>query len=265
MYKDAIHEGFTLARYMRSPIIGAALGVVLQRWSGIDPATGRGIALLFGLVYVCERAIVELWKTFLREEDQGKYFIPMQFSLFGVPVQSRLARWGMLLLCLVAIVLAVQGVERAQRAAFDMPHLLVAVLVGSIGGWLTAIGGAWKDAPKEGFEPLKFFRSPLMTAFFALVVSALTDRYLFIAMAAVGYERAAVETYKTFFFPDKPRGKFAGKPVLFPDMLQRRAPFRFLYAGIWAVVLVALGQALFARHDGRAPEALTNSVPARAS
>jgi hypothetical protein len=32
---------------------------------------------------VLERGAIELWKTFLRNEDQGKYFIPMQFAVFG--------------------------------------------------------------------------------------------------------------------------------------------------------------------------------------
>jgi hypothetical protein len=41
-----------------------------------------------------------------------------------------------------------------------------------------------------------------------------------------------------------PRGKFAGKPVHFPDMLRRRQPFIYLYATIWLVVLVALVVAL---------------------
>ena len=44
-------------------------------------------------------------------------------------------------------------------------------------------------------------------------------------MAGLGFTIFTLETYKTFFFPSKPRGKFAGKPILFPDMLRRRQPF----------------------------------------
>ena len=65
-----------------------------------------------------------------------------------------------------------------------------------------------------------------------------------VTLAATGYCVATTETYKTFFFPSVPRGKFAGMPVHFPDMLRRRQPFIFLYAGIWLVVLVALVIAL---------------------
>ena len=36
--------------------------------------------------------------------------------------------------------------------------------VGALGGWYSAFGGAWKDAPIEGFQLFKFFRSPLQAA-----------------------------------------------------------------------------------------------------
>jgi hypothetical protein len=54
---------------------------------------------------------------------------------------------------------------------------------------------------------------------------------------------ATIETYKTFFFPDKPRGKWTGKPVHFPDMLVTRQRFRTVYFGIWAAVIVAFALA----------------------
>jgi hypothetical protein len=56
-------------------------------------------------------------------------------------------------------------------------------------------------------------------------------------MAALGYTIATLETYKTFFFPSKPRGKFAGKPIRFPEMLERRKKFAVLYAGIWVFMI----------------------------
>ena len=48
---------------------------------------------------------------------------------------------------------------------------------------------------------------------------------------------AATETYKTFFFPSKPRGKFAGRPVTFPDMLVRRYWAVPVYVMIWLGVI----------------------------
>ena len=110
--------------------------------------------------------------------------------------------------------------------------------MGSVPGWLSAALGAWKDAPKEGFETFKFFRSPIAATLYAGVAAHFTDSYLAISMAGLGFTIATIETYKTFFFPNKPRGKFAGMPIHHPDMLQKRKGFVPIYASIWAAVLV---------------------------
>ncbi len=155
-------------------------------------------------------------------------------------------------LCLVVIAQLDRGTQGPPSAA---RVALAALAMGAI----VALGGAWKDAPKEGFEPLKFFRSPSMTVLFALLLSRLTDSYLEATVAAIGYERAAAETYKTFFFPSKPRGKFAGKPVLYPEMLTRRRRFVPAYVAIWAAVvasgMLALSNAGRGKPDERPPEA----------
>jgi hypothetical protein len=39
--------------------------------------TAGGRIVLFGFTYVTERGLVELWKGYLREEDQSTHFIPM--------------------------------------------------------------------------------------------------------------------------------------------------------------------------------------------
>ncbi|MEE9182939.1 MAG: hypothetical protein V3U39_00510, partial [Acidimicrobiia bacterium] len=113
-----------------------------------------------------------------------------------------------------------------------------------------AFGGAWKDAPLEGFELRKFFRSPLLALGYAVGLAGLTDDYLLIPIAALGYTVATTETYKTFFFPSVPRGKFAGKPVLYPAILQRRKRFVPLYVAIWVVVLATAMIAILQPHHG---------------
>jgi hypothetical protein len=243
MYKDAIHEGFHLARYFRSVVVGVAAALALEPFVGLDLTTGGGLVVFFGLVYVCERTIVEIWKTFFRDEDQSKYTIPMQFQLLKEPVKNPWLRMGVGTLCLAVVGLAAWTIDGLQGVALPIHPLVAALLVGSVGGWLTAVGGAWKDAPVEGFEGLKFFRSPLMTMSFALLLAPFTDRWLFLAMGALGYERAAVETYKTFIHSDKPRGKFAGKPVVDPSMFARRVKFAYLFAAIWVLVATAYATA----------------------
>jgi hypothetical protein len=79
---------------------------------------------------------------------------------------------------------------------------------------------------------------------YAVLVSLLTDDLVFITMAAEGFVIMTTETYKTFFFPSKPRGKFANKPVVFPEWLRLRQRFVPLYVLIWLVVIGAYGVAV---------------------
>ena len=243
MYKDAPHEGFSRRKFARSPVLGTVLAPVVSAAASLDPRRAGDLVLLFGVIYVLERALAEIYKTFLRQEDQGKYFIPMQLHVLGKVVRSRAARLGAGLLYtagLVGMILIVHGLDRrgAEPQSFAM-----AVLVGGIGGWISALGGAWKDAPSEGFQTLKFFRSPVLASLFAAGLAGLSQSLLLVTLAATGYTIATTETYKTFFFPSKPRGKFAGMPIRFPEMLRRRQRFVPLYIVIWAGVLGAVAGA----------------------
>ena len=244
MFKDSPHEGFTWRRYSRSIVLAGVLALVVQAVARLDLTSAAGLFVLFGVTYVCERACVEFYKTFLREEDQSKYFIPMQFAVKGRVVNDRRKRWlagaGVVSAALVLVI----GVYLLQRADLSLDRTMLLVAVGSLGGWFSAFGGAWKDAPIEGFETLKFFRSPLFAAGYAFILSRFTDSYFLIPLGALGYTIATLETYKTFFFPSKPRGKFAGKPILFPEMLRRRNWFVPVYAAIWLGIVVALILAL---------------------
>jgi hypothetical protein len=242
MYKDAIHEGFTAGRFARSLVVGSAAAILIQWALALPLPDAAALVVLFGLAYAAERGAVEVWKTFVRDEDQSKYAIPMQFNLLGSPVASRGARIvagvayvGIVLVCLAAVARLDGGPPLAAHRV---------ALVGLAVGTIIAVGGAWKDAPTEGFEPLKFFRSPCVTGLLALLLSQLTDSHLQAIVAAVGFERATTETYKTFLFPSKPRGKFAGKPILAPQMLLRRQRFVPAYVAIWMAVLAAGGIAL---------------------
>jgi len=237
MYKDAPHEGFTWTKYFRSTLIALLIAAPIYAVTGYDPGTASGAMMLFGLVYAVERAIAESYKSFFREEDQSKYTIPMQLAVFGRPVESRGARWLVGVAYVAIMVGGVYGLTRAQAAFPQLGTRTWIVILGSLGGWFSAFGGAWKDAPIEGFQIFKFFRSPLMAAGYALVLSFVTDNVAAVVIAAEGFVIATTETYKTFFFPSKPRGKFADKPVLFPDMLRRRRHFVPLYSAIWAGLL----------------------------
>ncbi len=237
MYKDSPHEGFTYRKYFRSILLAGVIGLLLYIVTGLELTRPGGLLLLFGMTYTLERAVTELWKTFFREEDQSKYFIPMQFHIFGRVVDSRPVRWALGVGIAAFLLLLAYGVYRLQFVDHRLPHWLLVAVIGSLGGWLSAFGGAWKDAPIEGFETFKFFRSPGISLFWAILLSRFTDVYLFIGLAAIGFTVATIETYKTFFFPSKPRGKFAGKPILHAEMLERRQRFVPIYAAIWLGII----------------------------
>lgn len=241
MYKDAIHEGFSIARFARSVIVGTTVAILLQVVYALPLPAPGAIVLLFGLAYAAERGLVETWKTFFREEDQAKYFIPMQFQLRDRPVSRRLrALAGIGYASVIGLSLAF--IAHLNDGVLGPPTPARVALIGLAVGMLIAVGGAWKDAPKEGFSILKFFRSPAMTVAFAIILSRFTGDYLHIAVAAMGFERAAAETYKKFCFPSRPPGKFAGMPEHHPAMRRHRRYFAPVYFAI-CVGILALGVA----------------------
>jgi hypothetical protein len=114
------------------------------------------------------------------------------------------------------------------------------VLVGAVGGWLTAAGGAWKDAPVEGFSGWKFLRSPTVATAWAGVLMLFTHDWVALAVGAGGLSVLSIETYKTFFTRGRPPGKFAGKPVRHVAQPQRNR-CRLLHAGSYAGFASAAG------------------------
>jgi len=92
MYKDGLYEGFTTDRFLGSVVLGAMCGVSVHVLLRLPLPDMGSFVVLFGLAYATERGLVEVWKTFLREEDQAKYTIPTRLTVRGVPVESRLVR-----------------------------------------------------------------------------------------------------------------------------------------------------------------------------
>ena len=253
MYKDSPHEGFGWPKYFRSMIVGGIYGPLVWQITGLPVLTATGIFLLWGSTYLVERATLEIWKSFLRTEDQSKYFIPMQLHVFGKVVESKRDRYIAAFFYVGGIVLvgwgliSLWGLYKNGDLAWN-PYVILLFL--SVGGWISAFGGAWKDAPIEGFEWFKFFRSPAVAYFWGWVVANLTDNFVVITLCSIGFTIATIETYKTFFFPSRPRGKFQGKPILFPEMLRKRQNFIPVYVLCWLYVIVAGVLAFLGPHSG---------------
>jgi hypothetical protein len=204
-FKDSPFEGFCRRSFLRSLVLGAGAGLVVAALVGPVPAL-----LLLGLVYAGERLVTEWWKAFLREDPQAGYTIPMRFAVAGRPVDALLPRYATgfaVLLALVALPALVRLVEP------DVPAAWVTVLVGGAGGWATAVGGAWKDAPVEGFSGWKFLRSPAVATGWAMLLRPLADDWLLLVVASGGLSVLVIETYKTFLTGGRPPGKFAGRAV----------------------------------------------------
>jgi len=242
MYKDSPYEGFSLFSYLRSVVAGLVYGPLLTYLFQLDLGIWSNMFLLFGATYSLERITMEAHKSFVRVEDQGKYFIPMQLSAFGKPVENYALRLFFGLLYMLTLVAIAYGVHKLNVKYHNgnlawSPFLII--LVCSVFGWVSAVGGAWKDAPLEGFETFKFFRSPVIAYFFAFVSSLFTSNLLLITMSSIGFTIASIETYKTFGYRDNSPGKFKGKPVTHPEMMTKRKKFIPLFFLIWLLVLVS--------------------------
>jgi len=174
----------------------------------------------------------------------------MQFSVQGNVVKSRTLRLSAGSGYLVGVLGVAYLVYFLQQSGAISNNWVAVLIMGSFGGWISAFGGAWKDAPKEGFETLKFFRSPSMALGYAIMLANFTDNYLYICFGGLGFTIATIETYKTFFFPSRPRGKFSGKEIQFPEWLNKRQYFVPLYITIWVAVIITLIIAFLKPHKG---------------
>ena len=231
-YKDSPFEGFRIWAFVRSVALAALLAVVVEAAYGV--AGRQPAVVLVGLVYALERLTTEGWKLFLRE-DGRHYTIPMRFAVRGRPVAGRTARYccgGACVVVLVTLCLVVAG------AAPALPIWGV-VAVGTVGGWLTAVGGAWKDAPIEGFSGWKFLRSPVVAGAWAVVLLFSTRDLLVLPVAAAGLAVATIETYKTFLTGGRPPGKFEGLPSRSDDDRVREW-CRLVHSGVHVACALAV-------------------------
>jgi hypothetical protein len=204
--------------------------------SGAVPQSS-GLLVAVGLCYTAERLVTEWWKAIIREDPQSAYSIPMRLAVGGRPVDARGPRYVVGVSIAALLVIACLLASRVDPGAARLPWWGTA-LVGGVGGWLTAIGGAWKDAPIEGFQRVKFFRSPAVATIWACLLLPFTASLPVLALAAGGWSVVSIETYKTFLAGGPP-GKFAGQAVRF-DVERVRARCRAIHAVLYAVLISVL-------------------------
>ena len=239
-FKDSPFEGFRPASFARSVVLGVLASLLVGLTTDLEST--KSVLVLIGLCYALERLATEWWKSVVREDDQDAYSIPMRLALHGRPIDDRSRRYALGAAIAAGLVVTCWATRGLQSILPPLPVWGV-VLIAGAGGWLTAVGGAWKDAPVEGFSGWKFLRSPAVATLWALVLCRFTGDWVLLAVAAAGWSVISIETYKTFLTGGRPPGKFADKPVRFVAD-EARETCRAVHVAVYGVLALSLGNAL---------------------
>lgn len=238
-YKDAPFEGFRPRSYLRTVLLATVISLSLALWPGYTLSGDSHVVAVIGVVYALERLTTEWWKAILRNEDQSVYTIPMRLGFGGKPVDRSGIRYSVGAAVILGIVGVGLGIVQLQHTFAQAPAWLIVPTVGAAGGWATAVGGAWKDAPIEGFSGWKFLRSPVVATAWAIPLSLLASNWVILLLASGGFAVASIETYKTFFTGGKAPGKFADRPLRHHLPKARRRLGR-LHATLWGALGLCL-------------------------
>lgn len=230
-FKDCPYEGFKKITFWRSVLFSFFIGLFFL-WA--EKFTNWGVSLsrlntvqLFFFVMGIERFLSELYKGFFRFEDQKKYFIPSRFTFFGRPVKSEWVRIP-LGIVFVGITLATSFLPG------EITGFLGFLSVAYGAGLFVSLGGAYKDAPFEGFAPLKFQRSGFVLALMAPFFWSQGPVSLGVLIFMNGgLERFLVEYYKTYIKRNM-SGKFRSDLKIFKKEKANRE--RFHYAA-WIIII----------------------------
>ncbi|MDP6982544.1 MAG: hypothetical protein QGG05_05615 [Candidatus Latescibacteria bacterium] len=196
-FKDSPYEGLKPKTFPRSIYFNVVIFLVLYF---VPPFDARVQALslfqLFFLTMGLERFLAEIYKGFFRTEDQDKYFVPSRITFFGTQVASDLLRYGTGVV-IVAVVFAVTWID------VTVESFVAVAITAYVTGLLVSLGGAYKDAPFEGFMPLKFQRSGFVLALLSPVFYFSNNPAAPISLGFLiymngGLERFVVEYYKTY-------------------------------------------------------------------
>lgn len=233
-FKDSPYEGFKGATFPRSVYFNAAIFLPLYFLPYFrENFKDLGLVQIFFLIMGLERFIAELYKGFFRTEDQAKYFVPSRITFFGRPIRSDGLRYGAgtVLVAIVFCFLLI-GVRIESFAGFALTAYATGLLV--------ALGGAYKDAPFEGFKWLKFQRSAAVLVLLSPLFYFLNNPHTPVSLGFLiymngGLERFAIEYYKTYVQRNM-SGKF--RPDL--DRIQEQVDKREKYHLMALVIIVAL-------------------------
>lgn len=179
IYGDLLVEPFSLHKVCRSLSLSLVYSIYLFWVNNQLP-----LILVTFCVISLERISTEIYKAFLREEDQGKYKIPSDLNL---KLPSPLKK-GIGISLLLVIILTV----KYYHLDLDTTEFFIIITI------VPALGGMMKDAPYEGFQPLKFIRSPIVIFLLGLFILKIFPHYdqKYILLSILGAERIICECYK---------------------------------------------------------------------
>lgn len=231
-FKDSPFEDFKPQTFPRSVYFHAVIFAALYFIPLFHTAfVGLKLFQVFFLIMGLERFLAELYKGFFRTEDQGKYFVPSRITFFGKHVDSD----GLRYLVGTVLVLAVFGVVTISIPVTSF-WVFLAVAYGT--GLLVSLGGAYKDAPFEGFKPLKFQRSGFVLAVCSPIFYFINDpanpvTLGFLIYMNGGLERFVVEYYKTYIQRTM-SGKFRPDIERIQHRVDTREKFHY---GAWVIII----------------------------
>lgn len=243
-YKDAPYEGFSALRFPRS--ILASVGIAMFLYYGPFSIGDRFRSLplfhVFLAIMGMERMVTEVHKACFRNSDQSKFLIPQRMTLLGKPVKSELLRFATGIVFLASIF----SIPFLPQVITGLPSF---VLIGFLTGMFICGGGAYKDAPFEGFDPSKFFRSAIVLALASPFVYLLGPLELgFLIYSFGGLERLLVEYYKSYVMRSVP-GKFRPELPRIEDWFFRsRSSLHVVALGLFALLATLYYTAFSAVH-----------------
>jgi hypothetical protein len=233
-FKDGPYEGFRWRTFPRSILFSVAIlcGLACAPWGRGELGKLAWFQLFF-LVMGVERITTEVYKACFRtERDPSLFLIPQRLTFFGRTVASRAVRvvLGAGGMAAIAAVLTV-GVEVRSYPAFLGVSFATGVFV--------SCGGAYKDAPFEGFQPAKFFRSALVLSLASPLFYAFGPTPLgLLLFINGGLERLLVEYYKSFVMRSVP-GKFRPElGIVEGEFLKHRPKLHHLSTAIVLALVV---------------------------
>jgi len=239
-FKDSPWENFHPYRFPRSSIVGIVVSILLLFAEQKKLLTFDNFGLLFLTIITFERLSGEIIKGFLKKDFHLEFI--SAFKLYCVPYQDYGKRFivGIILFGLGLTSLILLGIGANHLPSLISNKLILWIIYGFIGGLISAIAGAWKDAPFEGFKFYKFLKSPLVGIFGAFILQSYTSFSAVFLYSIIGFERLTVEFYKTFL-TRKIRGIFKEQKAKYPEWFGKRKIFFGSYIfGVCIFVILLL-------------------------